>query len=356
MKDYAKYSPPQVLLDFLSYMQTIKGKSDSTVQVYFYDIRLFLRFILAHYGIADKLQPFDSIDISKADAGLLRRTSLSDLYAFMSFINRDRDNSSYARARKVAALKSFYSYLFAKAKLLDANPAAELESPKIVKRLPRYLNVDESERLLASAAEFGSEHRQRNYAIVTLFLNCGLRLSELVGVNISNVRGDTLTVIGKGDKERVVYLNGACVDAIAGYMAVRPANAVRDRDALFLSKQRRRISRNMVQRIVKRHIGLAGLDTSKYSTHKLRHTAATLMYQHGRVDIRALQEILGHESIATTEIYTHLDSRQLKDAVDSNPLSGFRAGGSGGEGKDEGRGEGGGEIGAQTIMEELSGL
>jgi site-specific recombinase XerD len=326
MKDFAQYDPPQALLDFLSYVQAIKGKSDSTVQAYFYDIRLFLRFMLVRHGIAGADQPYSKIGISGVDAELLGKISLSDIYAFMSFINRERDNSGYARARKVAAIKSFYSYLFTKAKLVGSNPAAELESPKIVKRLPRYLNIDESKQLLTSAVEFGSEHQKRNYAIITLFLNCGLRLSELVGINITNMRDGTLTIIGKGDKERVVYLNGACKAAIDEYLAVRPANAAIDRNALFLSKQRRRISKNMVQRIIKRYIGLAGLDASKYSTHKLRHTAATLMYQHGHVDIRALQEILGHESIATTEIYTHLDSRQLKDAADSNPLSGFRAG------------------------------
>ena len=325
MKDYAEYGAPFFLADFLNYIETIKGKSKDTAQVYFYDLRLFFRFLQVRFKIVDGAAEFDEIDISGMDAGLLRRVALGDLYAFLSFVNRERSNSSYARARKVATLKSFFSYAHTKAGLVDANPAAELESPKIVKRLPRYLNVDESRQLLQTADEAESSQRERNFAMLTLFLNCGMRLSELVGINLSSIRGDTLTIIGKGDKERAIYLNAACKGALAEYMKVRKAGSAKDKNALFLSCRGQRISKNMVQRIVKQSIGLAGIDTEKYSTHKLRHTAATLMYQHGHVDIRALQEILGHESIATTEIYTHLDARQLKEAADSNPLAGFQA-------------------------------
>lgn len=327
MKDFVKDGAPPFLADFLNYIETIKGKSPETVQVYFYDLRIFFRFLTVRYNMADENTEFNAIDISALDAAILRRIGLGDLYAFLSYVNRERANSSYARARKVATLKSFFNYAFTKAKLVDSNPAAELESPKIVKRLPRYLDVDESKQLLTTASESESAQRERNYAILTLFLNCGMRLSELVGINLTNIRGDTLTIIGKGDKERVVYLNAACKRAVEQYMAVRPGSRARasDKNALFLSVRGRRISKNMVQRVVKQALGLAGIDTSKYSTHKLRHTAATLMYQHGHVDIRALQEILGHESIATTEIYTHLDSRQLKAAADSNPLADFIA-------------------------------
>jgi len=323
MFDYAKLGAPPLLTDFLSYMETIKGKSKETVQVYFYDLRLFFRFLLTRYNEVNEHTEFDDIDISRFNESHLRRVALGDLYAFLSFLSRERSNSSYARARKVAALKSFFNYEMTKAKAIDANPAAELESPKIVKRLPSYLNIEESRRLLKTADETESSQRERNYAMLTLFLNCGMRLSELVGINISNIKGDSLTVIGKGDKERAVYLNAACRHAVEQYMKVRPKERVRDKNALFLSKRGQRISKNMVQRIVKQSLGLAGIDTDKYSTHKLRHTAATLMYQHGHVDIRALQEILGHESVATTEIYTHLDAKQLKEAADSNPLSDF---------------------------------
>ena len=325
MKDFAQYGAPPFLTDFLGYIETIKGKSPETVQVYFYDLRLFFRFLLVRYKIADGSTEFDDIDISQMDAALLRRVALGDMFAFLSYVNRERSNSSYARARKVATLKSFFNYAHTKAGLVDSNPAAELESPKIVKRLPRYLNVDESRQLLQVADESESSQRERNYAMLTLFLNCGMRLSELVGINLSGIKGDSLTIVGKGDKERVVYLNAACKDAIEQYMGVRPSGRARDKNALFLSCRGQRIGKNMVHRIVKESLARAGIDVERYSAHKLRHTAATLMYQHGHVDIRVLQEILGHESIATTEIYTHLDSRQLREAVDSNPLAGFVA-------------------------------
>lgn len=320
MKNISDYEMPLVLRDFLNYLQTIKGKSINTVQVYFYDLRVFLRFLKIHKGLVDKDSEFDKIDICDIDAPLIKSVQLSDLYAFMSYVSNSRDNTSHARARKVASLKSFFNYLTNKAKLLEVNPAGELESPKILKRLPRYLNVEESKQLLSSV---DGENSERDYAIITLFLNCGMRLSELVGINLNNIRNNSLTVIGKGDKERVIPLNKACLQAIDAYLKVRPANGLKDRNALFISGRKQRISKESVQKIVKKYIREAGLDPQRYSTHKLRHTAATLMYKYGNVDIRALQELLGHESIATTEIYTHLDKQQLKDAVDKNPLSDF---------------------------------
>ena len=321
MKNINEFEMPPVLRDFLSYMQTIKGKSANTVQVYFYDLRVFFRFMKLHKNLVDKNIEFNDIPISDIDTDFLKLISLSDLYAFMAYVSNNRDNSSYARARKVASLKSFFKYITFKAKLLDINPAAELESPKILKRLPRYLNIEESKQLLNSVEGTFSE---RDYAIITIFLNCGLRLSELVGINLNNIKsGTTLTVIGKGDKERSIPLNNACINAIEAYMKVRPANGLKDKNALFISERRQRISKESVQKIVKKYIKAAGLDPDRYSTHKLRHTAATLMYKYGHVDIRALQELLGHESIATTQIYTHLDSNQLRNAVNSNPLANF---------------------------------
>lgn len=320
MKNINDYEMPPVLRDFLSYMQTIKGKSQNTVKVYFYDLRVFLRFMKLHRNCVDKDDDFKDIKIDDIDIPFLQTITLSDLYAFMAYVSNDRDNSSYARARKVASLKAFFKYLTHKAKVLDSNPAIELESPKILKRLPRYLNIEESKQLLNSVdGQFSS----RDYAIITLFLNCGLRLSELVGININNIKETSLTVIGKGDKERSVPLNNACIKALQDYMKDRPRDGVKDRNALFISARKQRISKESVQKIVKKYIKAAGLDTERYSTHKLRHTAATLMYKYGNVDIRALQELLGHESISTTQIYTHLDSKQLKNAVDSNPLADF---------------------------------
>jgi len=311
---------PPVLQDYLSYMQTIKGKSLNTIQVYFYDLRVFFRFMKLHRSLVDANTEFENIQINDIDVPFIQSITLSDLYAFMAFVSNNRNNSSYARARKVASLKSFFKYLTYKAKILDTNPAAELESPKILKRLPRYLNIEESKQLLNS---IDGQFSERDYAIITLFLNCGLRLSELVGINLNNIKGNVLTVIGKGNKERSIPLNNACIKALEDYLKVRPKNAVKDRNALFLSERRQRISKESVQKIVKKYIKAAGLDPERYSTHKLRHTAATLMYKYGNVDIRTLQELLGHESIATTQIYTHLDSNQLRDAVNNNPLADF---------------------------------
>ncbi|NTV90306.1 MAG: tyrosine recombinase XerC [Clostridiales bacterium] len=320
-KELSDYEMPVVLQDFLSFMQTIKGKSINTVKVYFYDLRLFLRFLKVHKNLADKDSEFDKISISDIDVDLLKTVRLSDLYAFMSYVSNSRDNSYHARARKVASLKSFFKYLSVKAKLLESNPAAELESPKILKRLPKYLNIEESKQLLQSV---DGKYTERDYAIITLFLNCGMRLSELVGINLNNIKNENLTVIGKGDKERTIPLNSACIEALKAYMTVRPVDGVKDKNALFISERKQRISKDTVQKLVKKYIREAGLDPERYSTHKLRHTAATLMYKYGNVDIRTLQELLGHESISTTEIYTHLDSARVRNAVDSNPLSGFR--------------------------------
>lgn len=322
MKNIFEKDMPVFLKDFLTYMQTIKGKSITTIEVYFYDLRVFLRFLKLHYNTIPKDTEFDKIEISDIDIFLIKKVTLSDLYAYMSFVSNTRSNAAYARARKVASLKSFFNYLTNKAKVLGINPASELESPKIVKRLPRYLNVEESKQLLTTVS---GEHNVRDFAILTLFLNCGIRLSELVGINLSSIRNNTLTVIGKGDKERIIPLNSACIEAVDAYRKVRPVDGVKDKNALFLSERKQRISKATVQHLVKKYIISAGLNPKKYSTHKLRHTAATLMYKYGHVDIRTLQELLGHESISTTEIYTHLDSKQLKNAVESNPLSDFKS-------------------------------
>jgi len=319
---------PEVLNDFLSYMETIQGKSNKTTHEYFYDLRTFFRFIKIHKGLASDSTEFDKIDISDIDIDIIRTINLSDLYSFMSYITRERDNNISARARKVASLKSFYNYLVKKARLIEINPAKDLESPKAIKRLPKYLNIDESRKLLSAV---DGKYSERDFAMLTLFLNCGLRLSELTGINITKLKlkdrfhlaDRTLTVIGKGNKERTIYLNHACVDAIEAYLRVRPVDGVIDKNALFLSERKKRISNKMVQYIVKKYISAAGLDPERYSTHKLRHTAATLMYKHGNVDIRALQEILGHQSVSTTEIYTHVDNEHLKTAIDSNPLANF---------------------------------
>lgn len=310
---------PDIVIEFLNYMLTIQNKSEKTVSEYHYDLRTFLRYIKIIKYNADE-NKFDELAVDDITIDDIKSVDLTDLYSFMSFTSRERKNTSVTRARKVACLRSFYKYLHTKVKLIDYNPAAELESPKTVKRLPKHLKLDESINLLQSVK--GKKNVARDYAILVLFLNCGLRLSELVGINVNDIRGDVLTVIGKGNKERTIYLNKACQDAISAYMAERAKlNVIKDPKALFISERKTRISPKTVQYLVKKYIKAAGLDPDKYSPHKLRHTAATLMYKHGNVDIRSLQAILGHESVATTEIYTHLDEEQLRKAVNSNPLS-----------------------------------
>lgn len=311
---------PVFLQDFLSYMDTIKGKSANTIREYHYDLRNFLRFLKLHYRLVPIDSEFESIVVSDMDIEFIKKITLSDLYAYMSYLSLDRSNKVTSRARKVASIRSLFNYLTTKAKVLEINPAKELESPKLGKRIPKYLNVDESKQLLNA---IDGDNKERDFAIITLFLNCGLRLSELISINLSQIKDDKLTVIGKGNKERTVYLNHASKMALNEYLRVRPKENVKDKNALFLSERKKRISPRSIQYIVKKYLAAAGLDTDKISPHKLRHTAATLMYQYGNVDIRSLQEILGHESVATTEIYTHINKEQLKDAVNKNPLADF---------------------------------
>lgn len=309
---------PVLVDDFLNYMETIRGKSKNTVISYGYDLALFFKFIKIRRNIVPADADLDEIEIADIDEYIIRTINLSDLYSFLSFAANQRDNKNHARARKVACLRSFFKYLQGKAKVIDDNPALDLEPPKINSRHPIHLTLDESKQLLSSVE---GENKERDYAIITLFLNCGLRLSELVGIDINRISGDTLTVIGKGNKERTVYLNNACLHSIESYLNVRPVDGVKDKNALFLSERKQRISKRSIQYLVKKYIGASDLDTDRYSTHKLRHTAATLMYKYGNVDIRALQHILGHENISTTQIYTHIDDDRLRNAVKSNPLS-----------------------------------
>ena len=236
-------------------------------------------------------------------------------------LDKNRGNGNSAKARKVASIRSFFDYLHTKINLIEKNPANNLEFPKTDNRQPVYLTLEQAKSLLDTISNNPNElFRKRDYAIVTLFLNCGLRLSELVSIDIHKIKEDTLTVIGKGNKERTIYLNDACKEALNDYIKIRPKDA-KDEKALFLSKRKNRISTRAVQHMIDKYLEKTGLDPSIYSTHKLRHTAATLMYKYGNVDIRALQDILGHENVATTQIYTHIDDERLREAVNSNPLS-----------------------------------
>lgn len=313
---------PARVLDFLNYSSTIRGKSDSTIEAYGYDLGLFLRFIKMHRRLVPNDIPIIEVLIHDIDDDFLRKISLSEIYAFLSYTDKKRKNSTYARARKTACIKTFFKYLSIKARIIDKDPTIELERPKIKKRNPVYLTLDESLSLLRSMDKENINYK-RDYCILTLFLNCGLRLSELVSIRISKIKEDTLTVIGKGNKERVVYLNHACISSLNDYMTIRSKinTEDQDKDYLFLSTHRRPINKRSVEVLVKKHVQHAGLIDEKYSPHKLRHTAATLMYKHGKVDIRSLQMILGHENISTTQIYTHVDNESLREAINANPLA-----------------------------------
>ena len=317
---------PDFLNSFLDYTVTILNKSPNTVKEYNYDLSTFLKFIKIHFKMTEE-EDFSKIKINDMQLSTIEKIKLDDIHAFLSYLTKTHHSKAATRARKASSIRVFFNYLCAKTNLIKVNPAQNLETPKLDRRLPKYLSLEDSKRLLNVTANEDNRNCQRDYAIITLFLNCGMRLSELVGINISDIdfSENKMTVIGKGNKERTVYLNKACMKAIEEYLAVRPkegikADKLNSRKAFFLSERRERISRRTVQYIVDKELRAAGLDTSKYSAHKLRHTAATLMYQYGNVDIRALQEILGHESISTTEIYTHVANEQARDAIERNPL------------------------------------
>ena len=322
MTDYRTDAPP-ILRDFLVYHETIQGHSRRTVDEYFLDLRNFFRFLKLARNT-----PLDQISIDDVDLELVSSVTLSDVYSYMNYLSRDRivhpnspdahsGLSAPARARKVAAIRSFYKYLTNKAKLISENPMQDLDSPHLKKSLPRYLDLEESVSLLDHV---DGANQARDYCILTLFLNCGLRISELVGLNVTDVRGNQLRVLGKGNKERMLFLNEACQSALEDWLTERSMLTLVDQNALFVTLQnRRRISRAAVHKLVKKHLAAAGLDSTQYSAHKLRHTAATLMLQNG-VDVRTLQEVLGHDHLNTTQIYTHVDNDDLRTAARANPL------------------------------------
>ncbi|MDU1414489.1 MAG: tyrosine recombinase XerC [Clostridium sp.] len=318
-------SLPRVLIDYLNYMSTVRGASTNTIDAYGYDLSLFFKYLKLYFKevtLSDEMT-FEQIPINDFSSDHLKDLQLVDFYAYLSYLEKMRDNGTYAKARKVASLKSFFHYLCSKAKIIEKDPTLDLESPKLGKRSPVYLTLDESRDLL-SAANNRDKNSPRDLCIITLFLNCGMRLSELCSINLSNIKGDTLTVIGKGDKERTIYLNKASLKAINKYLVVRNEIADKvypeDKEALFISGKYRRINKRTVERIVKKYVNLAGLDDDKYTPHKLRHTSATLLHKHGGVDVKTLQEILGHENVSTTQIYVHVDDESIRKAVNSNPL------------------------------------
>ena len=328
--DY-KLTAPELLRNFLVYHEAIQGHSKKTVDEYYLDLRNFFRYVKLEKGRVPRTAELDQIPIDDLDLELVRSVTLSDVYSYMSYLSRDRikhansPTSGYglepsARARKIAAIRSFYKYLSSKAKLIVENPVQDLDSPRLKKALPRYLSLDESIQLLEAVDE---PNLARDYCILTLFLNCGLRISELVSLNLQDVREEQLRVLGKGNKERMIFLNEACRAALDDWLEERSQQAAADKNALFLTRSHTRMTTAAVHYMVKQRLLKAGLDPSLYSSHKLRHTAATLMLQNG-VDVRTLQEVLGHENLNTTQIYTHVDNESLRTAARANPLGKVR--------------------------------
>ena len=317
------YVFPSYVFEYLNYNSAIKNRSDLTVSEYANDLLTFLRFLKVIRGLVPKETVFEEIEVNDISIDMISSVTLNDAYMFLVYCKDNRDNNERTRARKATTLRMFFKYLTVQKRILEENPLQELDSPKIKKTLPKYLTLDESLDLLNAV---DGKFKERDYCIITLFLNCGMRLSELVSLNLSDIRSNnTMVVTGKGNKERTIYLNDACIDAINAYLPFRPVDGVKDKNALFISRQKTRISPKTVQFIVKNTLEKAGLKDRDLSTHKLRHTAATLMYQHGNVDVLAIKEMLGHESLSTTQIYTHVMDEKLQKAAAANPLSGVKA-------------------------------
>lgn len=326
MKKY--YDCPQILRDFLVYHETIKGQSQLTISEYYLDLRMFLRFIkLMRFDMPIQTR-LDDISIVDVDAEFVRNISTSDVYDFLSYLSHDRTAnpdasapdygiSASSRARKLSAIKSFYKYLTIRTKQFSENPVADMEYPKLRKSLPKYLTLEQSAALLKAVS---GPNEKRDYAIIILFLNCGIRRSELVGLNLNDVYDDRIRVIGKGNKERFIYFGSACKRAIDAYLPERHKKVLSDNKALFGSRDNNRISVTAVHRLIKKYLLMAGLDPDQFSAHKLRHTAATMMLS-GGVDVKTVQEVLGHENLNTTQIYTHIENTELKIAAEANPIS-----------------------------------
>ncbi len=319
---------PQILRDFLVYHETIMGQSPRTISEYYLDLRMFLRFMKLMRNDMPIRTKLDDIDIKDVTVDFLATVTTSDVFDFLSYLANDREYnpdspipdygiSATARARKLSALKSFYKYLTVRTKQLSENPVADLEYPKLRKSLPKYLTLEQSAALLKAVS---GPNEKRDYAIVMLFLNCGIRRSELVGLNLTDVYEDRIRVIGKGNKERFVYFGTPCRKAIDAYLPERQKKVLSDNRALFGSREDNRISVTAVHRLIKKYLLMAGLDATQFSAHKLRHTAATMMLS-GGVDVKTVQEVLGHENLNTTQIYTHIENTELKIAAEANPLS-----------------------------------
>ena len=325
-------SLPTLVREFASYKSVIQNASEKTISEYLLDLRTFFRFLLARdQKISPDSDKFEQIDIRGVDLEYIKNITTEDIYEFLMYADNVRGNMAAAKSRKLSSIKGFFKYLTTKRMMLQDNPAANIEAPKKKQALPKFLTLEESLELLQAVKnDKESKTTQRDYAIITLFLNCGMRVSELVGINLEDVDAQlrSLTVTGKGNKQRIVYLNDACKIALADHLDERLGEkhkACTSR-ALFLSNREQRISVKTVQWLVYKYLDMAGLESKHYSVHKLRHTAATLMYQTGNVDVRVLKDILGHEQLNTTQIYTHVSNRSMEEAMAQNPLSNQKKG------------------------------
>ncbi|WP_311492114.1 tyrosine recombinase XerC [uncultured Anaerococcus sp.] len=324
----AEFIRPLLLNDYLNYLKSIKGLSESTIKEYAYDLEMFIEYQIIRKIYNQNAKNYkNDFDYKKVnyfiDADFFEKLSIQDFYAFLSYLDNDKNDTATTRSRKISAIKSFYKYMYSEIEVINTNIADKLSNPKISQRQPVYLTLSETERLLdIISKEKNSFLRARDMAIIFTFLTTGMRLSELVSIDLADVNKDSFNIIGKGNKERTIYLTKNCQDLINNYIIIR-SEYLRDDslNALFISTRKKRISNRAVQSTIDKYLAKAGFDTNVYSTHKLRHTAATLMYKYGDVDIRALKDILGHTSVSTTQIYTHLDDEDLKNAVNKNPLS-----------------------------------
>lgn len=308
---------PQTLKDFIFYLEVVLGKSKTTTYEYLLDLENFFRYMKIRKQKMPSQTKLHDVAIHDLDIPFVASITLEDIYDYFYFCREKRNNNSRTIARKMSTLRVYFRYMTQRMHHLQSNPMENVQTPSLSKTLPKHLSLEESTELLAAVKK-----SRRDYAIITLFLNCGMRLAELISLNVRDIKNEYVVITGKGNKQRTIHLNQACRDAVDDYLKhERPKEGLKDPEALFISRNKSRISRRAVQNLVEKYLKLAGLDDKELSTHKLRHTAATLMHRHGHVDIRVLQEILGHENLGTTQIYTHVDSESIKEASMSNPLS-----------------------------------
>ena len=319
--DYSK--APEVLKEFIFYSETIKGLAARSVRGNYIDLQLFFKFIIQKRNNSIDNDTINEVDISNIDIDFISKITQSDILEFLYFLKSARKNEKSSRARKLSSIKSFFKYYTIKSMKLSYNPAENIEAPNFDKKLPKYLTLEQSLELLNNIQ---TPFRERDYCIILLFLSCGMRLSELVGININDIHDDTIKIWGKGAKERQVYLNDSCIIALNEYLEIRNSivSPVSE-PALFISKRtKKRISDRRVEQIVEDCLKAAGLSDMGFTTHKLRHTAATQLYRYGGADVLSLKEILGHEHVNTTEIYTHLNDESVKKIAKSSPLANIK--------------------------------